>query len=299
MVDSDRQRGLPERYVSARAEPGVAPDSREPVGTMFAALYGDFVPHPWQDPDSDRDVYRLFYDRSLALGWLDDLGGVVSRTADGFAERETGAAGLWGMNDAGREHPLGTPDVPLIAWFQVGAEPPVPGERPLPVQPFLRCVDDVMARLGTLTLRAVQILLPVQCLGKPPRPHPALQPSLPTAAWFADGNDQARTRIRVTLDSGQSASLPRAVPRIRHWLSRLDQDVFVCESQSLTEHDPLVETLPFGDHLWNGPPQHRATFHGTLTEWSLDALGWLGGFFADLSIRHDVTTPLVLTASRT
>ena len=30
----------------------------------------------------------------------------------------------------------------------------------LPVQPFLACAGDVMARLGTLRLEAVQVLLP-------------------------------------------------------------------------------------------------------------------------------------------
>jgi len=69
---------------------------------------------------------------------------------------------------------------------------------------------------------------------------------------------------------------------MRERRSRLDQDVFVGESQSLADHDPLTMEHPFDDSFGNGPSLHRATFHGTLAEWSLDALGWLGGFLADL-----------------
>lgn len=55
---------------------------------------------------------------------------------------------------------------------------------------------------------------------------------------------------------------------------------------------------PLDDRFWNGPPLHRATFHGVLAEWSLDGLGWLGGFLADLSAQQGVTTPLRLAAGR-
>ncbi len=44
------------------------------AGTMFAALYGELVPHAWRDPESEHDAYSLFYHRSLAMGWLDDRG---------------------------------------------------------------------------------------------------------------------------------------------------------------------------------------------------------------------------------
>lgn len=274
------------------ARPGLAPGVRRPAGTLFAALYGELVPHPWRDPDSDQDAYLLFYERSLAMGWLDDAG----------------AAGLWGMNDAGQDHPLAAPEASLVAWFQVGVEP-VPGDRPLPVQPFLRCAGDAAARIGALRLRAVQVLLPVQGLDVTSRPEHARVPSLLTAGWFRAGDPRSRTPVRVTLDGGQAPSIQSAAPRMREWLNRLDQDVFACEAYSRTdsytgearprtEHDPSTMRPPFDDAFWNGPPRHRATFHGTLAEWSLDALGWLGGLLADLSAREGVTTPLLLTASR-
>ncbi|KGI82724.1 hypothetical protein IL38_02235 [Actinopolyspora erythraea] len=274
--------------------PGVAPGSPGPEGTVFAALYGELEPHPWRDPDAEQDLYALFHARSHAMGWLHDIGTSARRTADGqLADvRQVGAPGLWSMNDAGEEHPLADAEVPLVAWFQTGMRPPS-GERPIPAQPFLRCAGDAVARLGTLRLRAVQLLLPVHCLDPAASRMP---PSLFTADWFAYGSRRAGLPVRVTLDSGQDPSLPETAPRLRERINRLDQRVFTCRSHSPAGHDPLAVRPPFGDHLWNGPPLHRTTFHGTLAEWSLDALGWLGGFLADLGARHDVTTPLVLTA---
>jgi len=267
------------------------------VGTLFAALYGELAPHPWRDPDSTLDAYFLFHQRSLAMGWLDDLGTTVRNTADGVEERETGAAGLWGMNDAGQDHPLAAPGSSLVGWFQVGVER-LPGDRPLPVQPFLRCAGDALARIGALRLRAVQVLLPVQGIDTSTRPAYAEIPSLRTAGWLGGGDPRARTPVRVTLDSGQAPSILSAASRIWDQLGRLDQDVFGCESYSLADHDPLALAAPFDDGFWNGPPRHRATLHGTLADWSLDTLGWLGGLLAELSAGHGVDTPLLLTAGR-
>lgn len=52
------------------------------------------------------------------------------------------------------------------------------------------------------------------------------------------------------------------------------------------------------DRLWLGPGHHRATFRGTLAEWSLDALGWLGAFLVEAAHQHGVRTPLMLSARR-
>ncbi|MFY1670274.1 hypothetical protein ACN27G_09975 [Plantactinospora sp. WMMB334] len=287
--------------------PGLAPGLHRPVGTMSAALYGELRPHPWRDPETAQDAYILFHDRSLAMGWLDDLGGTVRITAGGVEERPTGAPGLWGMNDAGQVHPLALPESSLVAWFQVGVEP-VAGDRPLPVQPFLRCAADTVARIGELRLRAVQLLLPVQGIDASARPAYAELPALRTAGWFTGGDPRASTPVRVTLDGGQDPSIRTAAPRMRERMGRPAQEVFACGSLSLDDEpaggdnpggdDPLASRPPFEDHFWNGPARYRATFHGTLAEWSADALGWLGGLLADLAARHGITTPLLLTAAR-
>ncbi|QIZ33969.1 hypothetical protein [Saccharopolyspora sp. ASAGF58] len=165
---------------SKEARPGLAHGAREFAGTMFTAFYGEFTPHPWRAPDTDRDAYLLFYGRSVAMRWL----------------RDDGPAGLWGMNDAGQEHPLA--DASLAAWFQVEAES-VPGDRPLPVQPFLSCAGDAVARIGSLALDVEQVLLPVQCLDTASRPETLRSPSLLTAACFDDSDLSARHDVATPL----------------------------------------------------------------------------------------------------
>lgn len=135
------------------------------------------VPHAWHDPE--HDAYQLFYQRSLAMGWLDDRG-----AGGGLEDRMLRAPGLWGMDDAGWNHPLAAPGAELVSWFQVDVSA-VADDRPLPVQPFLRCAQDATARAGTLNLSAVQLLLPVQGLDPSSRPPYAPVPSILTVDWFA------------------------------------------------------------------------------------------------------------------
>jgi len=255
---------------SNEARPGLAPGSHSVAGTLFAALYGELTPRLDRALDTDRDPYIQFHDRAQAMGWLDSL---------------------WGMNDAGLEHPLAAPGSSLVTWFQVGVDS-VPSGRPLPVQPFLRCAGDVTARLGALRLQTAQVLLPAQCLDVSARPQHARMPSLSTAAWFDDV--RSATPVHITVDSGQDPVIPAAAQRIHQWLGKLAQHVFRCDS--LTERAPMPPPLP--DTLWPGPPRYRVTFQGTLSEWSLDAIGWLGGFLADLAAREGAGVPLLLTVSR-
>lgn len=290
--------------ISEEARPGVAPDSSgRPAGTMFAALYGELAVHPWRDAAAaSQDPYSLFHHRSLAMGWLTDTGTVAEVRTDPTTGREeerrvadVGAEGLWDMHEAGPDQPGSGPDSSWVAWFQVGTDP-VPADRPLPVHPFLCCAGDVVAQFGTLRLQTVQVLLPVQDLHATPRR--AVMPSLHTIGWFSERDPGSRAQVRVTVDSGQEPAIAAAAPEILSWLQRDEQDAFVCDSYSLADHDPLPEQHPAIEYHWNGPSLHRATFRGTLVEWSLDAVGWLAGFLADASARHDVTTPLLLTASR-
>ncbi|ROO87595.1 hypothetical protein EDD29_5210 [Actinocorallia herbida] len=88
---------------------------------------------------------------------------------DWLTEAQEGAAARsWAMNDAG----LGTDSasqIPRVAWFQVQVTQPVSSDQPLPTQAFPACIDDVMGRLGTLNLQAVQLLLPEGRPGGPTR----------------------------------------------------------------------------------------------------------------------------------
>lgn len=276
---------MPERGVTA--QPGMAPADRRTAGTMFAALYGKLVPHPWHDPE--HDAYQLFHQRSLAMGWLDE--------ATAVREDDTlRASGLWAMNDAGWNHPLAAPGAGLISWFQVEASAPA-SDRPLPVQPFLRCVVDTTARAGTPYLSAIQVLIPVQGLGASTRPPYATVPSMRTIHWFAERDPQARTPVEVGVNSGQDPSIPAIVDRLIDHLGRLDQNVFVYGSHDATGRDDVLP-LPFNDRFWNGPPLHGVVLRGELAEWSCDAAGWLAEVIADSAAHLGVRSPLLITVTR-
>ncbi|MGW6449975.1 hypothetical protein [Lentzea sp. NPDC055074] len=219
------------------------------MSTLFASFHGTLEPHPWLDPESDRDVYQVFYERSRALGWLDTA---------------------WGMNDAGTVHPGGSQD--LLAWFQVTAL------RGGAAHPFLRCAGDVLDRFGEVSLHTVQVLLPTTMKAR--------EPLWGTAPWFVDSAPHARTRVLVTLDGGRSPAV--------HGLRLLEQEAF--EGREVAPARPLPPL--FYDEFWNGPPQHRISWEGTLAEWGADGVGFLAAFVQDAAIDHGLDTPCLLTMSR-
>ncbi|MEU6484032.1 hypothetical protein [Streptomyces sp. NPDC046887] len=270
------------------ARPGQAPGSRPTAGTLFAALYGELVPYDWRTAgaeDSQADAYALFYQRSLAMGWLDEGSG-------------TGVAnGLWSMNDAGWDHPLVPGDRRLLSWFQVEAEA-VADDRPLPVQPFLRCVQDTMDRVGVLRLDAVQLLLPVQGIDPARRPRHSPVPAAQTGQWLREGDPGTRTRVAVRINSGRSPMAAEAAAVLADRLTEVCEGAFVplSAAETVTGPEAAVAT-PFDDTFWNGPPLHELRLTGTLAEWSPDAVGWLGAVVADLGAGLGVRTPLLLTAA--
>lgn len=277
------------------AQPGRVSGALHGPGTLFAALYGDLVPHPWRDPESEHDAYQLFHQRSLAMGWLDE--GATDE------DRTIRPHGLWAMNDAGWEHPRAAAGTGLISWFQVEAGA-VADDRPLPVQPFLRCAEETTARIGTPHLSAVQVLLPVQALDSRARPPYATVPALRTRHWFAERDPRSSTPVRVGVNSGRDPAISAVAGQLVEYLGRGDQDVFVCESHEFHESQEAHEAAfggdvlppPFDDGFWNGPPSHGAVLRGALAEWSCDAVGWLAEAVADSASQLGVRTPLLLTA---
>ena len=271
------------------AEPAMFPGLR-PVRTMFAGLFGELAFHPRPDGAGERveDAYSLFYARSAAMAWL--------TPAQGGA-----MGGLWGMNDAEAALAPG-PQPQRVAWFQVMLTSPPPGNL-VPVQPFLACAGDVVARLGRLRLEAVQVLLPER--DPPEEETPALRSGMPVAwplldalSWFSDCDPRLQAMVRVTLDGGPNPLIHAVAPAILRWAQEARQDVFVPESLSLADEDHLIlRPIPFEDRTRDAV-HHRVTFHGTLAEWSLDALAWLAAFLADGNSRQGVSTQLILTADR-
>jgi len=263
-----------------------------PDRTLFAALHGELAPHPWRDPlAATADAYSLFVARSSAMGWLTEA-------------EEDAPGGIWGMNDAGHALPSGA-QPSRIAWFQVSLTHPLPASRPVPVQAFLSCARDVLARIGTVHLQALQVLLPVAMRREPAGVSSganAAMALLQDAGWFADCDPRMKTQVQVTLDGGQDAPIRAAAPGMLRWMQELKQSVFRCDplSLSMTDNDDASLLSPtITDELWGGPARHRIRFRGALAEWSLDALGWLAAFVAAASSQHGVSSPLLLTISRT
>jgi hypothetical protein len=257
---------------------------------MFAGLFGELVLHPRPDGQGERsqDAYSLFYARSAAMGWL-------TRAVEGAT------GGLWGMND-GEAAPAAGPRPQRVAWFQVVLTGPFSG-RLLPMQPFLACAGDVVARLGVLRLEAVQVLLPERDVPEEgyfasPSGMRVAWPLLDTPDWFADCDPQQGAPVRVTLDGGPDRSVRAAAPAILRWVQEVRQGVFTCDSLSLADDDHLIlRPIPFEDPAAEAV-HHRATLRGTLAEWSLDALGWLAAFLGEGASRQGVRTPLMFTADR-
>ena len=283
---------MPDDTTAAR--PGTAPSGPTTAGTMFAALYGELAWHPWHGPEAEQDAYALFRDRSLAMGWLDDTS---AGSVGGPAERGPRAPGLWAMNDAGWDHPLAAPGAGPVSWFQVEASP-VAADRPLPVQPFLRCAGDATARAGRADLSAVQILLPVQGIDASARPAHARVPAAATSGWFAARAPGSRTEAEVTVSSGRDPSIVEAGAELAERIGRLDQDVFQCRSTEAVGQEAVLPP-PFDDGFWNGPPAHSVALRGGLAEWSLEAVGWLAEAVADVSAGLGAASPLLFTATRT
>lgn len=249
---------------------------------MHAALYGEFTPYALRHHRvASSDAYSLFVARSSAMGWL----------------AGEGTAGLWGMNDADTPDPVdrgdGRSGPGRVAWFQVSADP-VPG-RPLPVQPFLACAGDVVARVGTLGLQALQILLPGRAIAPS---WAGVMVLMQDAGWFADSDPEARARVRVTVDGGQDPAILSAAPLMLARLRELQQNVFSFASCSPEDDDAVIIPPAFIDELWTGPPRHRVTFLGVLAEWSLDALGWLIALLAEAAADQGTGSPLLVTAAR-
>ena len=190
-------------------EPGPATFGTRIARPMYAAFYGELVPHA-PLTELSQDAYSLFYSRSAAMGWLTPA-------------VEGASGGVWGMNDA-EVGPALAPRPDPVAWFQVTLTEPA-GTGVLPVQPFLACAGDVMARLGTLRLEAVQVLVPGQDAPADgdfasPSSMPVARPLLASLNWFGDRGPRLREPARVTLDGGPDPQVTAAAPAIARWIGK-------------------------------------------------------------------------------
>ncbi len=262
-----------------RVEPASFPGA-PPARPVIAALYGELQLHDLCGPHADSpDLYGLFYARSSAMGWLTEA-------------VEGAQGGLWGMNEAEHDVSLG-PSPHKVAWCQVVLTNPDAVGR-VPLQPLLACLGDAVARIGTAQFSAIHVALPAL---EPRRTSSdsALRALTGTDMyWFLSSEPRLTTDIRMTLDGGSSAQIQAVAPSMLEWMAGA-QNVVALESVLPADEDLDPLDPRFEGDTWPGPAKHRVTMRGTLTEWSLDALGWLTSLVAAAASYHGVSTPWMLT----
>ena len=86
----------------------------------------------------------------------------------------------------------------------------------------------MVARLGTLRLEAVQVLLPERDAPGEEKPgsRSAMRlawPLFDALDWFADCDPRLRAAVRVTLDGGPDPSIRAAAPATLRWVHQVRQ----------------------------------------------------------------------------
>jgi hypothetical protein len=105
--------------------------------------------------------------------------------------------------------------------------------------------------------------------------------------------------VRVTLDGGSDPAIQRVAQLLLRWLQAANQNIYNATSFSLSDEAHLVlGPVRLDREFMTNDAHHRVTLHGTLAQWSLDALGWLAAFIADVCAKLHVDGPLLMTADR-
>lgn len=242
----------------------------------------------------DDDAYSLFHKRSEGMGWLDTRG--VLADADG-GERTVGSPGLWGMNDAGGER--GDPASPgphPDAWFQVGLTAVEP-RGSLPLQPFLRCADDVWRRLGGGDLWGAQLVVPVEMLHAEAETPLWSATSTSAFAWFAGEPTTAATPRPTVIEISSGDPLPAGtVEGLVDDLAQLAGTVLDVDPGSI-EHGTARIPVTVADHFWQGPAADTVRISGTARVWSAESIGALTSLLADSCSRRGVLRTIVVSVS--
>lgn len=249
--------------------------------TIFLGLYGSIDMHPWIEPRTlaDVDLYGLVVERATAMGW-------TWTTLDGPTTV------LWGMNDGDQDWTCRNPTA-RIAWLQVTAPLPetsVYVKRTLPIQPLLSCVHDCVSRVGRLSMTAAQLLLPVQASGS------AEAELMTTVNWFRTCEPASRTRVRVTLDTGEGDGLRPVAGDLLRVVQQRNTGSFTVGPFSFDESVALDPHPSVAAHdAWRGKDRAPVTFEATVPEWSVDAVGWLVTLLADACRTVWVDTSVLIT----
>jgi hypothetical protein len=236
---------------------------------MFVAIFGELRSHPWISPDAlTEDAYSFFVSRAELMGWSREGGG-----------------GLWVMNDASFDLSARSPRA-RIAWFQVGLDESTIDRVPFPFQPLLTCGCEVLGRVGEITVRAAQFLVPLQVGGTP-----ATISSVPN--WFNACDPAARVKMRVTLDSGEDPVLPQVAADVAELASKIAREPFaITPADGDTAHLQLVPEVT--DGFWLGEGRHPITFDTVAPDRSPDSIAWTANLLTESCRRIGVKTSILV-----
>ncbi|MCD2186612.1 hypothetical protein [Actinomycetospora soli] len=220
----------------------------------------------------DDDCYSTFYSLSGVLGQL------VSANAN------DPRSGLWGMNDAGGPW-LGSSSTGRRAEFQVA--PDVGWGPALPLEAFTFTALASVARFGPLELHGLEYYVPMESV------QPAPSEIETGRAWFATADTGTRTRLRITIDSGDSPAAPdnaddivRAIERISPAEERTDVSI-----PHGLEHVDFSDPVPWRWWLGEGVP-HLLTLQATATEWSGLGVGRVARLIVEACSSIGVVDPI-------
>jgi hypothetical protein len=248
--------------------------------TAFVGVYGSLQLHAPLAPDKlTEDAYSLFHARATALGWLSDAGDAASTPT-----------AVWGMNDAGQDW-SGAPGTARVAWFQVVLLGPAGTAAAVPVEGLVACAADTLDRVGVLRLDGLQLVLPV-------RTGAGARHLAAAGSWFAVGTGRPTAAVTTTLDCGSGPVDPERADAVAGWLAALGGDLWVAEGHTADANAAVHLVPPVAEGLWpdDGPP--LVTLHGTLPEWSLDALGWAAAVTVEACHRADVPGTVRISTTR-
>lgn len=233
------------------------------VSSLALGVHGRLTGHR----SDDHDCYSAFHALSSTLGWASMIDGT--------------ATGLWGMNDAGGPW-FGEDAATLRGWFQVAPE-----RRMLPVEALTDAAVRTLERFGALEVDGLEYYVPVGDVG------PAARRLLEGQAWFALAPPGRRARLRVTLDSGDSAAVAERGDAIVESLIGVVPAEEGLDAARLPDEALVDFAEPVPWRWWLGDATaHTATFAATATEWSPLGLGRVVSCFVEACRTAGLTEPV-------
>lgn len=257
----------------------------------FISVYGTFRRHPWIDAENPReDAYSLFNKYAEALNWSDS----AAHPEDGSVQPPGSArvAAMWGMNEAGgnwSDEVARTAD--HVLWVQTSLSQS-DEQAGIPIAQLGLCAEKTLQRVGTVSLAAVQMMLPLDNA-----------PVRLAHTWDAltISDPAARTDLQIEVEGGEDDACVRHATTIVEELNSLcesDSLVFSAATVSCSPGHLLEEPAEMNRRIWIGDSKGRVETRVTVPEFSLDVNSYLTSNIARACQRAGVSKPVLITIRR-